>query len=421
MRRPEKEFLDPDAAAELDAVDAALAGEPVDPRHAELAELALLLAAVRPAVDPEFARDLDARVARRFAPPASGGRRVRPRWRSLPVLGGGLAAGLAALAVVIIAGGTGPGSTPRFGAPAPGSETPTGAAPGAATKAAPPAAGASARRVPSVPGAPRSSTGPSGPSGPSGTTGPTGPTGPTGTTGPQPPANTGKIVRAAELQLTAGATRIDDVAQEVFNVVGNEHGVVQDSNVTETGGPDGYAHFDLGIPSANLPDAMARMSRLRYARVASRTDTTQDVNKPFIDASRRLADARGLRTALLRQLAGASTANQLASLRAQLGDAEAAITRAQADLASLNGRVNLSSVAVTLSASARPLPVPLAHGNSFTLTRALHDAGRVLTVAAGAGLIALAVLVPIALLAALAWWLWTLQRHRRREQALDLA
>ena len=43
----------------LDAIDATLAGEPVDPQYAELAELALLLADERPGVDPVFAHNLD--------------------------------------------------------------------------------------------------------------------------------------------------------------------------------------------------------------------------------------------------------------------------------------------------------------------------------------------------------------------------
>ena len=64
MRRLDENPIDPEIAAQLDAIDATLAGEPVDPQHAELAELALLLAAERPAIDPEFAaRDGRARGA----------------------------------------------------------------------------------------------------------------------------------------------------------------------------------------------------------------------------------------------------------------------------------------------------------------------------------------------------------------------
>jgi hypothetical protein len=45
----------------------------------------------------------------------------------------------------------------------------------------------------------------------------------------------------------------------------------------------------------------------------------------------------------------------------------------------------------------------------------------VLTVGAGVALIVLAVLVPVGLVAALAWWIGALVRRRRREQALDMA
>jgi hypothetical protein len=236
-----------------------------------------------------------------------------------------------------------------------------------------------------------------------------------------PFSNGRKIVQSAQLALTTAPAHVDDVAQEIFNVVGGVHGIVNRSNVTATGGPDGYAHFELSLPSASLPDAMGRLSRLRYASVASRTDSTQDVNGSFVSAERRLADAQALRTALLKQLAGATTANQIASLHAQIGDAENTIAQAQADLRSLGHRVNFSSVSVTVAVS-QPTPVANSHGTSgFTLHRALHDAGRVLTVAAGVALITLAVLLPVALVGLLGWWIAVTLRRRRREQALDLA
>ena len=59
--------LEPEVEAALEAIDATLAGEPVDPGHAELAELALILRADRPAVAESFAVAMDARVRDRFA------------------------------------------------------------------------------------------------------------------------------------------------------------------------------------------------------------------------------------------------------------------------------------------------------------------------------------------------------------------
>ena len=57
----------------------------------------------------------------------------------------------------------------------------------------------------------------------------------------------------------------------------------------------------------------------------------------------------------------------------------------------------------------------------FTLRKAAHDAGRVLVVVAGVALIAAAVLIPVAAVAALAWWIGVMMTHRRRQRALDLA
>src|SRR5207302_6246939 len=92
--------------AELEAIDATLAGQAVDPRHAELAELSLLLSDLRPELEPPAAARLDARVAEveRRAP-----RRARPRHpRALGALAGAAAA---AAAAVVVIGGLGGGGT----------------------------------------------------------------------------------------------------------------------------------------------------------------------------------------------------------------------------------------------------------------------------------------------------------------------
>ena len=73
MRFRDGEQLDPGAAREFAAVDAALAGQPVDPGQEQLAELTLALRAERPVPEERFARDLDAIVARGFRPPTEEG------------------------------------------------------------------------------------------------------------------------------------------------------------------------------------------------------------------------------------------------------------------------------------------------------------------------------------------------------------
>ena len=63
--------------------------------------------------------------------------------------------------------------------------------------------------------------------------------------------------------------------------------------------------MQLSVPSSALAQTMTKLSQLAYARGRSRTDNSQDVNNQYVQAKRRLADARALRTSLLKQLANA--------------------------------------------------------------------------------------------------------------------
>lgn len=421
MRRPEDGNLDPGIVAALDAIDATLAGEPVDPAHAEVAELALLLADERPAVDPHFADRLDHAVERRFirsdqsssGPPARVVPALRRRWW-VWAPAGGLAAALIAAIVIVAAGGTSRPVTVFSSASGSLAKRPSPSAahaPRAAGRtASPPPSLSAASSAPTASSAPNASSAPAlSLSSASGAL----------SQGLQPPSNGRKIIQSAQLTLTAAPRRIDQVAQEVFTVVGQVRGIVSNSTVSASSGADGYAQFQLSIPSSELPQAMASLSSLRYARVASRTDTTQDVNNQYQSDVRALADARALRTSLLKQLAGATTQAQITSLTARIHDAEASISSDEATLRGLNRQINYSQVSLTVNGGPVRTPVTANHGG-FGIGRAAHDAGRVLTVAAGIALIAAAVLVPLALLAALAWWIASALRRRRREQALDL-
>jgi hypothetical protein len=397
MRRLDDTPIDPEIAASLDAIDATLAGEPVDPKYAELAELALLLGAERPQCSDRFAREMDARVERRFArpqasPAAGGGAPARPRrrrlWTLAPVWGGGAVAAAIAIGIVLSSGGSGNQNVDLSMAPPRATAGAATASTSAPTPA--PAHGAVAASASSAPAV---------------------------AIGPTPPNTGRKIIQSSQLELQTPSSRIDTVAQELFNVVGDEGGFVNRSSVTAGNTPAAYAEFQLSIPSENLSPTMAELSRLRYASVASRTDNTQDVNNQYVGDQRALAQAQALRTALLKQLANAVTQQQIDSLQAQLRDADRQIASDEAAVRTLNHAIDYSQVNVTINPAT---PVPVAH-KGFTIGKAAHDAGHVLTVAAGVALIALAVVVPLSLLAAFGWWVVSAVRRRRREQALDLA
>lgn len=407
MRSGDSQAMPPEVAAALDAMDAALAGEPADPGYADLAELALILRDERPVPATEFAAGLDERAERRFArsAPSVGSARpahddrharserpvgdgripARRRWAWPPRLDtwlwGPLAAvgaAVAGVAVVIVLAGHGGG----------GSSAASSSAASAAGSAAPKVTSAGPRSLSSQP--------------------------------PPGPSNSGnrQIVQSAQLQLTTAPGRVEDVAQQVFGVVGTEKGIVNSSHVTATGNPDGYANFQLSIPSGVLGQTLTALSQLRGARVASRTDDTTDITGRIGGAGQRLAEARALRRSLLRQLAAAATSAQTASLTSRLHDADASIASDLSTLRGLQRQVAYSTVTLTIQAGGAGGAG--GSGGGFTIGRAGHDAGRVLVVVAGVALIALAVLVPVGLVAALVAWAGLAVRRRRREQALDV-
>ncbi len=412
--------IDPEVAATLDAIDATLAGEPVDARYADIAEIALLLAGDRPEVPPAFAHSLDQKVDRRFATLGTSEERPKRRrsWAGFWGAAGALGAGVAAIvAIALVAGGGGASSeSSSSAASSAASSSAAGNGTSTAGSAASSPSGSHANKAP-TPGQPNEKQSAAATNG--GVFAPTQTSASNAGQPLQPPTTGRKVVQGAQLNLSAASDRIDDVAQEVYNVIGQANGIVENSSVTQ-GGPGGYANFQLSVPSGSLGQTMTQLSSLSYAQVISRTDSSQDITDQYGAATRALADARALRTSLLKQLAAATTTEQVDSLKAQINDAEASISSDQATVNRLNQKVNYSEVDVTVQA--RTAPAPVSHGGGgFTVGKAAHDAGRVLTVAAGVALIALAAITPLALVIALLWWAGAALKRRRREQALDSA
>jgi hypothetical protein len=430
------EPLEPEIEAALEAIDATLAGEPVDPGHAELAELALILRADRPAVGEPFAVAMDARVRDRFAQPAVGRawpwRRPARRWFVWAPAGALAAVALVVALVTLVPGGGSStsssendfaaSSTAASAAKAPSSGVVHGSAGGAAPAGAASAGAASAGAASAGAASAGAASAASSQQG-----SPTATVTSAGSTATPPTAPSGgnrQVVQSAQLALSTRPDKVDAVAQQVFDVVGSEKGYVANSSVTATGHPDSGANFSLSVPSANLQPTLIALAQLPGATVVSSTNSSHDITGQVGGAGRRLAEARALLRSLLGRLATAYTTEQINSLKAQIRDVNATIDRDQAALNGLHRQVQYSRIALTIQGSA-----PAASGgqgrsgsgSGFTLHRAGHDAVRVLVVAAGVLLIALAVAIPLALVAALVAWLWLRLRRHRRESALDRA
>jgi hypothetical protein len=403
MRRRDA-LPDPEVDHGLRELEAALAGEPAaDP------ELALLVADVRaaaPEPDAQFLASLDARVHAGFPREEDTPRRAAggPSWRQrlphpnvlVPSVAGTL---VAALVVVGIAtsGGDGPDDSASSGSAS--SRAGTTALKKREPQATEDAAASVSGARPAVQTQSSSSASKVAPSPPL----------------PAVPSSTPrKVQRAAELTLTPAPDEVQDTADGVVRETQAAGGYVQTSSI-RTRDDGGSASFTLRVPSAKLDDTLAALSRLAHVGALSQSST--DITAQTASAADRLSDARAERRALLAALGRATTDRQIASLKARLRDNRSEIARRQGALDAQRRRADLATVSVEID-SAGQAATPADDG-AWTPGDALRDAGRVLEVAGGVALIALAVLAPLGVLAALALLGARAVRRRRREAALD--
>lgn len=399
--------LSPDEARELDALDRALAGEPVDADLRELEQLVHDLRATAPPMSPAFADRLERELAEGF--PASGPRpklRRPRRWVLLPAAG---TLAVALVALVVVVGQSGRDNTASPSSTEGGSDSAAvledSRAGGAADGAAPPARSAAPeggavqrlrRPAPSF-----------------------------GTQGLRPPAvakadGPRKVQRTADLVLETPAAKLEATSDDVIRTVEDRFdGIIASSSTAsdDASGGGGEATFDLRIPTDRLDDALAALSTLGH--VAERRQNLQDITASFSSVQDRLSDARAERRGLLRALGRATTQAQIDSLRARLRIVRGTISRRNGDLASLRRRADLSRVSVTVRAVQGSGGG--ASGGRWSPGDAARDALRILEVMAGVAVIALAIALPLGLLGVAIALAARTVRRRDRERALDPA
>jgi Domain of unknown function (DUF4349) len=384
----------------LAELEAALNGDSEGVAADSWRELRQDVRALSPPMDPDFERQLRARIAEHGARSAPKQSRRRSGWLRPP---GRLssAAGIAAVGAVIVAVviaspwrvATGPiealphqpavsstaGRAESFDHP--GAGAPKGAIRAAKGAAAESGAAASAGVASNAPAF-------------SGVT--------------TPPGRVQQL--AASISLAATPNNLQETADRVSRLAVSDGGFVQSSHVN-VGKGTGEANLDLSLPSAKLGVALVSLGQL--APVRAESQSLQDITNTYDAARQRLADATAERQALLHALARASTEGQIDSLRERLSQNRGTIARAKSAFQTVSQHASAAEVEVTVLGDAH------AASEGLTLHRGLHDAAGVLVVTLVILLIAAAILVPLTLLiVALASAARALRRHRR-ERVLD--
>jgi hypothetical protein len=389
-----------------DALDTGVAADE-DPLTRELQELALTLRADSPEPTAEFRERMDRRVEAGFQLPKAVRRGAksspRPWWHRLVEPAGALGLIAAAVLVITVAAGGLSGPSSDDNADGGGGMAASGGS-GGGGNAAPEADAGAGAAEPAV-GVPQSLARSSG-----GTDSAL-PVPPPPGGGFAPGRSDRKIERSVGLELETPVDQMARVAEQVTAVTNRHGGFVLSSSVS-TGDDGAGGDFDLRIPATRLRPALRDLAAL--ADVRTQSQTGRDVTREHVTAKDRLRAARAERRSLLRRLEVATTDEEAEAIRRRLDLVAGEINGLRAQLRSLRLRTNYSVVTVTLLA--KDDDGGGAGGGSFD--DALGDAGDLLVTVAGWIVRALAVALPLGLLALAGWGAGRVLRRRQRESAL---
>lgn len=221
------------------------------------------------------------------------------------------------------------------------------------------------------------------------------------------------VERDAELVLRTQPGEIGRASREVFGAVHAANGVVLSSSVRDQDG-ESSARFQLLVPSAQLGDTLASLSEI--AEVRSRHESTLDITAPTVSVGDRLKGSEATIEGMLAQLGATESYEERALLERQLREERqrAAVLRSRLD--QLQRRADFARISLRIESGS---DAGAAVSGRWGVDDALHDAGRILAIAAGIAVIGLAVLAPLALIVLLVWLAQRTWLRQRRERALN--
>ncbi|MGH2988900.1 MAG: DUF4349 domain-containing protein [Solirubrobacterales bacterium] len=224
------------------------------------------------------------------------------------------------------------------------------------------------------------------------------------------PGDERRIARTADLALSTSPESVRDVADGVVDVTHRYSGFVVSSSVSSGDGETASGEFELKLSARTLQPALDDLSELGHVR--SLTEGTDDITRRFTTGRERIEDLTAKRERLRAKLDAADPADEPA-IRVELRMVRDSLATTRTELAGASERVRFVPVHVSIVADAAEADT------GWTIGDALDDAVRVLEVAVGITLIALAGSVPVAIVAALLWLAARAWMRSRRERALD--
>src|SRR4051812_12126309 len=210
-----------------------------------------------------------------------------------------------------------------------------------------------------------------------------------------------RVQRDVQLTIAAANGKLQQVADSIGTVAESHHGFVSSSHVTTGDAGASGGSFELRVPQRELQSTIADLSKLGELR--SRSENSQDLTAPYGRTQDRLGNVLvERRTLKLRP--------RTAAVRARIAELNATIDRLSARLKNLRRNTAFSTVTVTLEQAKKK--------SGAGTGAAFDDARRILGGMLNFTVRALAVLLPLAVLAALAAFAARVLRRRLASRAL---
>jgi hypothetical protein len=214
-----------------------------------------------------------------------------------------------------------------------------------------------------------------------------------------------RVIRMAELGLVIPPDSFDDRFAEVVDVATDNGGFIATSTSRERSGS-----VTMRVPARNFTQALSDLRG--FGDVEVQAIQGRDVTAEYVDLRARMRIAKSRREVLLRLMDRATSIEQTIRVQNALDETQLRLEELQGQLRFLDNRTSLATIRVGLREEGVEF-VPEVDTPSIPTAFERSIAGFV-GVIAGV-VIGLGYLIPIALLAALVWFVWT--RFRRRHAA----
>jgi hypothetical protein len=226
-----------------------------------------------------------------------------------------------------------------------------------------------------------------------------------------PGAPVRRVERSAQLTLASAPDDFDRLADSIFRTADRRGGFVLRSSFSQGDEGTSSGFFELRVPTNELERTLGELSRI--ATVRSRSESGNDVTAPFLSLRDRLRTGQAERKSLLRRLEVAPTDTAAGAIRRRLEIVGRRITSLGGQLRAARERTEFATVTVELvDEDAGPAAAP---GET---DEAVDDAVGTLEDVLNFLIRALAILLPLLVVAGLVWLGAARARRRARERAL---